>query len=209
MQKLVVALLLVPTILLAQTKEKAEKLGVVAELSYQKLMAEYYAHVVLNDSTIKDEDKQQFAKQYNATKTIYDQIILQLIADSKRKNSICYFKKINKVYTNYTASNITEKTSKHKVVSTYLANLKLANEVHTKLILKGMTIETANKNNLLGIKAFWPAAASVEELTGVLGFVTGTIASINESKGKKVDGITEVLEKLRLSSLQEIITPSE
>nr|MBK9651826.1 hypothetical protein [Bacteroidota bacterium] len=68
-----------------------------------------------------------------------------------------------------------------------------------------MAFKTSDKPNEspllnMSLKGFFPATTSVEEWTGVLSFVTATIKDIRESKEKKVEKITTILNEVRLSS---------
>lgn len=56
--------------------------------------------------------------------------------------------------------------------------------------------------NIFGLKGFFPSSSSVEEITGVLSFITSTVKDIRESKEKKVEKITAILDTTRLKPLQ-------
>ena len=55
--------------------------------------------------------------------------------------------------------------------------------------------------NIFGLKGFFPSSSSVEEITG-LSFITSTVKDIRESKEKKVEKITAILDTTRLKPLQ-------
>ena len=73
------------------------------------------------------------------------------------------------------------------------------------LIIAGISLKN-NQNPLenLGLKGLFPSTISFEEITNVLSFVTSTIKDIRETKEKKVEKITTILNEVRLISLQDI-----
>jgi len=204
--KIIIVLCLLANITFAQnTDNKAENLGIVSELVYLKLTSENLAIRIVNDTLISEQDKIKFVNLYNDTKVITDQIIVQLISDCRRKNRLKYLRKLDKLFVSKTISQVEESDFKNDKLKGYVKNLKKANIVYFKLIAF-KTTDKPNENPLLniGLKGFFPAAMSMEELTGVLSFITGTIKDIRESKEKKVEKLTNILNDLRLSPLQDL-----
>jgi hypothetical protein len=189
---------------------KLNKLGLVSELTYIKLTAENHLTLFLEDTTIVVSEKQELVSKYLTLKTIYDQILLELIADESRMNSIKYFKKIDNALYENDISDI-DAMNYSKKIRSYMTNLKLANAKFQEFI--AFIPRPKNKVDDLSItlqmKGFLPAAASVEEITGVLSFISGVIKDVREAKGKKVDAINSILNDLRLSSIQELGKPKE
>lgn len=190
----------------AQTQDsKAENLGLSSELVFIKLTSENLAIRIVNDTLIKEDDKIKFVNLYNDLKVISDQVILQLITDCRRKNNLRYFKKIDNLLVDKNVTQIEESDLGDSKLKGYIKNLKKIHLVYNKL-MAFKTSDKPNDNPLLNmsLKGFFPPAASVEELTGVLSFVTATIKDIRESKEKKVEKITTILNDVRLSSLQDL-----
>ena len=202
----IILICLLASISIVQAQDsKAENLGLVSELVFIKLTSENLAIRIVNDTLIKEEDKIKFVNLYNDVKIISDQVILQLMTDSRRKNSLGYFKKIDNLLVEKTITQIEESDLSKMKLKGYIKNLKKINLVYSKL-MAFKTSDKPNESPLLNIslKGFFPATMTVEELTGVLSFVTATIKDIRESKEKKVEKITIILNEVRLSSLQDL-----
>ena len=193
---------------LAPPKEpvKLENLGLVSELIYIKLSAENHAAFFLNNKLAKP-DKDELVNKYARVKTAYDQVILQLIADSRAMNSIKYFKQIDEAIYTADISSLDPKYFKNKTGS-YLVNLKLANASFQKLIDFSPAIlpsaEPAPKQQEKGILPL-----SSDELLGIGSFINDALKDIREAKVKKVDGIIAILNELRLSPVRELVNPKE
>lgn len=202
----IILICLLASISIVQAQDsKAENLGLVSELVFIKLTSENLAIRIVNDTLIKEEDKIKFVNLYNDVKIISDQVILQLMTDSRRKNNLGYFKKIDNLLAEKTITQIEESDLSKMKLKGYIKNLKKINLVYSKL-MAFKTSDKPNESPLLNIslKGFFPATMTVEELTGVLSFVTATIKDIRESKEKKVEKITIILNEVRLSSLQDL-----
>lgn len=185
---------------------KAEKLGLISELVFIKLTSENLAIRIVNDTLIKEDDKIKFVNLYNDIKVISDQVILQLITDSRRKNCLKYFNKIDNLLVDKNITQIEESDLSKMKLKGYINNLKKINAVYNKL-MAFKTSDKPNENPLLNmsLKGFFPIAMSVEDITGVLSLVTSTIKDIRESKEKKVEKITTILNEVRLLSLQDLV----
>ncbi|MFW9973272.1 MAG: hypothetical protein ACFFDF_24015 [Candidatus Odinarchaeota archaeon] len=186
-------------------ENKAENLGLMSELIYIKITSENYAIRIINDTLIKQVDKIKFVNLYNDTKAITDQIIVQLIADSRRKNSLRFVRKLDNLLVKKNINQISEIDFHNKKLKGYVKNIKKSAITYSQLMDFKITDDsTKNPLNILGIKGFFPSAISGEELTGMLSFVTATIKDVKESKEKKVEKLTEILDNLRLSPLQDL-----
>lgn len=188
------------------TLNKVKKLGIVSELVYIKYSSENYATRILNDSTIPENFKKQFVNIYQQTKTTSDQILIQLISDIKRKNSIRFFKKLDRLFLKKEYSEITIQDFRNKKMKSYIAALQSLYTTHNNL-LDFQTSQMTSKELIdsLSLKGFFPSSASLEEITGVLSFVTSTVKEIRETKEKKVEKISTILESLRLEVLKSLI----
>jgi len=203
---LVLVILLAKTSFAQDQDSKAENLGLISELVFIKLTSENLAIRIVNDDLIKEKDKIRFVNLYNNTKIITDQFILQLIADSRRKNSLGYFKKIDKLLIEASIMNIKDSEITDRKLKGYIKNLIKINSVYTKL----RTFETSDKPNEnplqnMSLKGFFQMTTTIPELTGALSFVTATVKDIRESKEKKVEKISTMLNEVLLSSLEDLV----
>lgn len=203
---LIVGLLFSTTLVFGQITSKAENLGLVSELVYMKLISENEAIRIMNDSMISTNEKIIFVKHYNNTKVIIDQVLIQLIADCKKKNSIKYFRKLDDLLVEKTIGEINEIDLNNQKGKSYIKNLKRIKMNFDELILKSVAIPrvpiVVSQQEFFG---FLPATPSTEELVGVLSFITSTIKNIKDRKEKKVEKITQILDELRLKPLQELV----
>jgi hypothetical protein len=205
---LLLVLVFASQISFAQTNQtKATNLGIVSELVYIKLNSENLAIRILNDSTIDEEVKLSFLNKYTMLKTVSDQILLQLIADLKRRNKIKFYKKLDNVFTKNSIATATSNDVNHKKLKSYIDNFRKIDQNFQVVELSGANIVNQGKQS--SFKSFLPSAASVEELTGVLSFVTATIKDVRESREKKVEKICVILNDLRLKAVQDLLKKEE
>nr|MBK9651827.1 hypothetical protein [Bacteroidota bacterium] len=121
----IILICLLASISIVQAQDsKAENLGLVSELVFIKLTSENLAIRIVNDTLIKEEDKIKFVNLYNDVKIISDQVILQLMTDSRRKNSLRYFKKIDNLLVAKTITQIEESDLSKMKLNGYIKNLK-------------------------------------------------------------------------------------
>jgi len=189
--------------------KKADNLGLVSEIAFIKMTSENLAIRVLNDTSVSEVDKVILANYYTDVKIITDQVLLQLIADSRSKNNVKYYKKLDKLIVKKTVNEISESDLKRPKLQGYIKALKKLESSFSQIQNYKIT-ETPDIDPLseLNLKGFFPTSASVEELTGALTLVTSTIKDIREGKEKKVEKITSVLNELRLSSIQDLTNNS-
>lgn len=209
---LVLFLIVIGCYLHAQSiaSKKLENLGLISELVYLKLTAENFATAVLNDTTISDSVKSDFIGIYNEFRMLDDQLILQLISHTNRKNNIRIFRLLDRALFNERLAEISVSDHKNKYCRAYLRSLKVVSEAHSELLKFDTSDEQVIANtDGLNLMSFMPSTASLEELTGVLNFVSGTIKEIRAGREKKVDRITELLDALRASSVQDLLKPKK
>lgn len=186
--------------------DTVRKLGIISELVFMKYSSENYATRILNDSTISDNYKKQFVNLYQQTKITSDQVLIQLISDLKRKNSIRYFKKLDKLFTEKEFSEISTQDFIAQKLKRYTVALQILHTKHTNLLaFHPQEMKLKDLEESLSIEGFIPTTASLEELTGVLSFVTSTVKEIRETKEKKVEKISTVIESMRLEGLKNLI----
>jgi hypothetical protein len=181
---------------------KVEKLGLISELVYLKMNTEHFAIRITNDSIIADTTKMSFVKQYNTAKTLLDQILLQLIADCRGKNSLKYYKKLDKQFSKKKFADINPDDFKKRKLKSYLVNLKIVSAYFTRL----NSFKIEDEVELISMEGFLPAAITAAEITGAMSFITSTIKDARESRQKKVEKITEMLNELRLNPVQQLLT---
>jgi len=115
----------------AQTP-KATHLGLVAELTYLNRQATQMALMILNDTNLKAKVKIDFSRDYYQTKTVSDQIILQLQIDIETTESIKMFQKLDRLLVGKTIEEL-DKNDLQEKASNYIAALKLYYEMTIKL----------------------------------------------------------------------------
>jgi hypothetical protein len=186
---------------------KATNLGIVSELTFYKLSAENLAISILNDTTVSKVSKFAFLQEYNELKIVSDQILLQLIADLKRRNRIKYYKKLDDLYTQSSIAKPKIEDVKIEKVKSYVYNLMKVDTTFKSVLDRGKSIMADIKESNPN-KAFI-TTPSLAELTGALGFFTATIKDIRESREKKVEKICVILNDLRLKAVQDLLKKEE
>jgi hypothetical protein len=185
-------------------QNKLNKLGLIAELSYVKLTAENHMIANLNDTTLVSSERKDLIRKYLSLKTMYDQILLQLISDGVKRNRIKTFKKLDKALYQKEISEITEGAYCRKVRS-YLSSLKKANDAFDTFI---RTIPKTKSDTTVALvdesESAKSRAASLEDIIGILEFASSTIVAIGEARGKKVEAINKLLDSLRLSPIDAL-----
>jgi hypothetical protein len=193
------------TIIGQSTDNKAEKMGLFSELVFIKSSSENFALRIVNDSLINRNDSIRFVILYNDTKTITDQVIIQLIASSKRKNNLRFVRRLDNLLFKNTIYQIQESGLKGYKLKCFIVNLKKAELIHSKLMNFTPSAKPTEKPNKNSNKlTFFPSSITGEEFTGMLSFMTSAIKDIYERKEKKVEKISEMLNDLRLVRLQEL-----
>jgi hypothetical protein len=163
----------------AQTQQEylpIKDLGLVAYLAEIKILAETKMEQVLNDSAyLTNEGKsKEIRSTYTQLRVYVDQLVLQLIADCKRKNNIAIYRNLD----NHFKGNTTIKNKAFEKL------LKAIDAEYTEV--KKFSFKTENTAAL---------TASVEEITGAVGIVWGIIESARDFREKKVAGLAEMLDK--------------
>lgn len=171
----------------AQTEngyDQIKGLGLVAYLAEVKTLSEAKMEAVLNHLTyLTDKAKVKEANAaYTHLRMYVDQLVLQVIADCKRKNNICLYRKLdNHFKKDATVKNEAYKKLLEKIDSKYTDIEKFSFEADSVAL-----------------------TASVEEITGAAEMVWGIIESARDFREKKVAGLAEILDTLRLKSINEL-----
>jgi|GEM_PF-2302414 len=186
--------------------QKIERLGLISELSYMKANAEQLALRVLNSDELIESDIIRFTNEYNQLKNSLDQAILQLSADMKRKNSIKYYRRIDKFLFQYEINDITPTEVRPMKVCRYLGAIKNSDAQFQKLMsFKISGDDEHDPKELLSMKGFLPAAASLAELTAIASLINESIYKAAERREKKVEQISKLLNEQRLKDVQQLI----
>jgi hypothetical protein len=208
-KKLFISLLCVMCISVATAQPpKAEYLGVIAELSFIKNSSENLARRVINDTSISDRDKINFVILYNDLKAISDQIISQIIADSRRKNHLKNYKLIDDLFCFYKISEMNGIMTTNAKVKTYLMHFTSINFLHTQL-LDFRSASNPNEKisltaNLSGLFEYHHSQVSDNNAVTLS---TQTILTRRAVREIRVSNVTRLLESTKLSPIQDLTVP--
>lgn len=156
--------------------QQKANLGFVSFLTYVKITAE---QKVAECSDDKVTNKVEIIKAYNELRVLHEQLMVQLIADIKLKNSLKLYKELDQIY-----------KGDNTVTSHYKS---LFDDVDAKL----KAIPKPDRNKRI-------TELAVGDITDIATLVYGIIKDIQENHQKKVDGICEILNNLRLNSPIEL-----
>lgn len=166
----------------AQKDDKHKNLGLVAHLVFIKLNAEQKFVTAMSDTVfVKNKiNVDDITRKYNSLKIEVDQFILQLIADSKQKNRVRRYRKVNK----------------------YIRGLdKLSAFPQYREVL--ISIDNDYKD-LIDTKITEREAIADEIVLAIGEKVVDIILANREFREKKVAGLSEILIELRLQSVGEL-----
>jgi hypothetical protein len=166
-------------------------LGLMAELVDIKYMAESFMVRRIAEGSKDPKD----VAEYNKVRRQMDRIIFQLMADMKRCNSISIYRKLDRTYRkNNLSDTATQPNSKR--ATNYHRQLQNAHS-DAKTAFETKTSKTV------------PFTEIIEAVMGVLEFGWTMFTDIEEMKGKKVDGLSALLDKMRLSSVPDLMKAAE
>ncbi len=166
----------------AQTS-KLTNLGLVSQLVEMKYVSEAYLSGILSQEPTGANyaaNKKEAIKNYNLVRVQVDRIIYQLAADMKRKNSVCLYKKLEKYYKKHNLSDTQNAKNCYKNYSEAIATAygSYYQMTHQQGPSKALAIDAI----ISLIENAWTMAKDIHEM-----------------RGKKVDGIVEILNNLRLN----------
>jgi hypothetical protein len=182
---------------------KVDKIGLVGEMAYVRGYAEDKAISILNDSTLTDKSKVEFSTRYNILRTVTDQVLLQLAADLKNQNALRRYRLLDGLLKDVSVASADCSNGKGKKAKGYCGGLSAINGAFAQVEAYSPKKKVVGSVEV-SVESFFPASASLEELTGVLNFVGTTIKDAREAREKKVDKVAALLLELRLKPLQEI-----
>ena len=163
-------------------------LGLISQLVELKYVSEGYLARISTDSARTRVQKDIALINYNEVRVHLDRIIYQIIADMRERNSLKTYKLLNKFYASHGFSEI---DGAGVFINSYVLAFKELNTIYRKNILPDL---------------LKPAKDLITPAT-ILSIVdTGwtVLKGIREREGKKVDGITEILNNLRLNPPPEL-----
>ena len=164
-------------------------LGLVSQLVEIKYVSEIFSSKIIADTSMTKLQKENALANYNEERMQTDRIICQLTADMIENNSIRIYRRLNKFYSNHTLSETADAepiilkyvVAFNDLYNCYITNIKPDKEkLKIELITAATVISAAN-----------------------LGWTI--IKGINDKQGKKVDGVIEVLDNLRLNPPPESV----
>lgn len=187
------------------SEDNSESLGLLGELILIKVSSENLALSVMHDTSLTGDRKVKFVSQYNVTKTLLDQFVIQLIADSKRRNRLKYYDKLDALLLSKKREELTGKEfGRNKKLNAYALSLKKLShqfailEVKYNNPLNGVAVESFDSLKLVN-------GAMIEQALGVAEFVSASIELVLEAREKRASSITEILSSARMKSLQELL----
>ncbi len=191
MKKFFVTLFVFVLLSLQTTGKEKEiiNLGLVSQLVEIKYVSEIFSSKIVADTSMTKLQKETALANYNEERMQSDRIICQLTADMIENNSIRIYRRLNKFYSNHTLSETKDAesyilkyvTAINDLYNCYITNIKPDKEkLKIELITAATVISAANLS--------WTI-----------------IKGINDKQGKKVDGVIEVLNNLRLNAPPEIL----
>jgi len=163
-------------------------LGLISQLVELKYVSEAYSARISADSAKTRVQKDSSLINYNEVRVHLDRIIYQLIADMRERNSVKTYKLLNKFYGSHGFS---ETDGAGIFINSYVLAFRELYTIYRKNILPDL---------------LKPAKDLITPAT-ILSIVdTGwtVLKGVREREGKKVDGITEILNNLRLNPPPEL-----
>lgn len=155
-------------------------LGLVAQLIEIKNTSEFYLANILHDEDLNNDDKKKAIQDYNEIKLELDKILYQLTADMKRSGSIKLYKKLDNFYK---TNDFSYTTNANKKIELYVEYINIV-----------------NKTFIANIKNPYDQKVKVDPaiILTAIELVWTVYSDIQKSRGAKVDGITEILNNVRL-----------
>ncbi|MFA6151835.1 MAG: hypothetical protein WC716_10985 [Chitinophagaceae bacterium] len=181
----------------------AEYVGLVGELTHLKMCGENLAMSMLNDSNTSPEFKAKVIEQYNELRTLDDQFILQLSADSRTKRGLCNYRKLDKMLTCNSMAGVKKDYYnknhhyKNEKIEGYVWNLILLHKAHKRLAeLKDEAYSKGGAYSFTGLN-------EGHKDNNAYGYAS--INDISSCRERKVERITFMLDDLRMCPVQKLI----
>ncbi len=163
--------------------EDLVNLGLVSQLVEMKYFSEAWSARIVTDTSRTKQQKDSALVNYNEVRIRIDRIIYQMIADMRERNSIKTYKNLNNYYTTHRFS---ESEDVKENIKSYVLAFK---ELHS----------TYKKNINPDKSKFITELITPAVVLSIVGTGWTILKGVNERQGKKVDGIAEMLDNLRLN----------
>lgn len=163
-------------------------LGLVSQLVEIKYNSEAFLSKIIGDAANPKLRKDSAVANYNEIRVRIDRIIYQLCADMRGSNSVKTYKRLSKYYKGHTLG---EAEVTNGSIEPYVLAFKDLYLTYTKSVnpdQQGATKGIISTAALLSIvETGWTISKNIRDM-----------------RGKKVDGVIELLNNLRLNSPQEV-----
>lgn len=169
------------------SQNELPKLGLVSELAEMKCQSEATLLYLLDKAGNDQKKKMEIISRYNEIRTKTDQILLQLTADMKMRNSVKKFKRLNRYYQR---NSFSTPSGTGKSYYQYSVAFQKVDSVYQDFL----SLTTDNKKGI-----------APEIVLSVLEFAWTIVKDIQDMKAAKVDGISEILDTLRLAPAGDLI----
>ncbi len=163
--------------------EDLVNLGLVSQLVELKYVSEASSAKIITDTARTKQQKDSALANYNEVRIRIDRIIYQMIADMRERNSVKIYMRLNKYYSTHSLSET--EGSKENIKSYVLAFRELYSTYKRNI--------NRDESKLLK-ELITPAIVLSIVDTGWT-----ILKGVKERQGKKVDGISEMLDNLRLN----------
>lgn len=177
--------------------------GLIVNLVEYKMTGEDKLLRVLSDSSYSDGLKKKGIVIYGELRLLVDKLVMQLVFQAEMKNSIKLMRKLDKRLRTFSMKPIERKCCDSRNLRVLIDLTEAIEKKHQELIDLRPDGERGRNKTL-----FW-GDASYEQITGFLGLVTQTMKEVREHRGKKVDAMSEMLNEWRLSSISDLLKPTE
>ena len=164
-------------------------LGLVSQLVELKYFTEAYMSKIVTDTTKTRLQKDSALINYNDVRIQADRIIYQLTADMIENNSVKIYTGLNKYYTKHPFS---ENVDVHENILRYVLAFKDLDDCFKKNI----------NPDIQRLRADLISAATILSVVNTSWTI---LKGVREQRGKKVDGLIELLNNLRLNSPAELL----
>ena len=164
-------------------------LGPVSQLVEIKYNSEACFSKIATDPAVAKQRRDSALINYNEIRVLTDRIIYQLSADMRSKNSVKAYKKLSNYYKTH---DLGEAEGENVFIESYVLAFKDLHIIYKKFVYPDQP----------GVTKGLITPAIVLSIIDTGWTIT---KNIKDMRGKKVDGIIELLNNLRLNSPQELI----
>jgi hypothetical protein len=183
-------------------QNKKDHLGLVYELATIKYSSE--ANIAILLSYDKDSDNiQSVLTVYSHLSTIINPLILQLQADIASQNSVSEYKKLD----NLLKENTVDKChSRNNTIQNYIEALQAASLTRDSLVNTINSILSPTPSDTLETATLETALPLISSAIGIVSTGVSIANTINSMETAKVNAVSAILEKLKLSSVSDLLS---